>query len=123
MKFIVNRVLVALLLVTLAGTAAYAKTRNATVSFDAVTKVNGTLVKSGTYNVVFDEQTGELSVLKGGKVIAKTATRLEKREGKARHTEVQTINEGMAIELVSIAFNGSDQNVVVSRAGMQAGGN
>jgi hypothetical protein len=31
--------------------------------------------------------------------------------------------EGNETELVSITFSGSDQNLVVTKAGMQAGGN
>lgn len=121
MKFIVNRVIVAFLLVTLTGVSAFGKTK--TVSFSSDTKVNGTLIKKGTYDVVFNDQTGELSIVKNEKVIAKTATRVEKRDRKARGTEATTRMENNEIELVSITFAGSDQSLVVSKAGMQAGGN
>ena len=123
MKLIVNRVVVAFLLVTLAGAAAFAKTNMGRVSFSSDIRVNGTLVKKGEYDVRFDEKTGELSVEKDGKVVAKTAARLEKRYRKAAGTEVQTILEGINQRLVGIAFRGSDQNLVVSSAAMQAGGN
>jgi len=123
MKSIVNRVMVALLLVTLANAAAFAKSKRATVSFLMDTKVNGTLVKSGTYDVVFDEETGELSIVKGSKVIATTATRLEQRERKARSTETNTSVEGSETKLISITFGGSDQRVVVNQGGMQMGAN
>jgi len=123
MKSIVNRVMVALLLVTLANAAAFAKNKRATVSFLMDTKVNGTLVKSGTYDVVFDEETGELSIVKGSKVIATTATRLEQRERKARSTETNTSVEGNETKLISITFGGSDQRVVVNQGGMQMGAN
>lgn len=123
MKFIVNRVIVAFLLVTLASAAAFGKSKRATVSFDVDTKVNGTLLKSGTYEVVFDEQTGELSILKGSKVVAKTATRLVMRDGKGRTKEIHTVMEGDETAFVGIAFSGSEQKVLVSQAGMQAGGN
>jgi len=123
MKSIVNRVMVALLLVTLANAAAFAKSKRATVSFLMDTKVNGTLVKSGTYDVVFDEETGELSIVKGSKVIATAATRLEQRERKARSTETNTSVEGSETKLISITFGGSDQRVVVNQGGMQMGAN
>jgi hypothetical protein len=64
-----------------------------------------------------------LSIFKGAKLIAKTSARLEKRDRKARDTQVQTILEGMDQKLVSITFSGSDENLVVKEAGMQAGGN
>ena len=123
MKSIVNRVIVAFLLVTLAGVAAFGKTKKATVPFSSDFKVNGTLIKKGTYDVVFNEQTGELSIVKNEKVIVKTAARVEKRDRKARGTEAATRMEGNETELVSITFSGSDQNLVVSQAGMQSGGN
>ena len=123
MQSIINRVIVAFLLVTLTGVAAFGKTKKANVTFSSDTKVNGTLVKKGTYNVVFDDQTGELSIVKNDKVIAKTQTRVEKRDRKARTTEAATRMEGSETELVSITFGGSDQNLVVNQAGMQAGGN
>ena len=121
MKSIVNRVMVALLLVTLASAAAFAKSKRFTVSFVTDTKVNGTLVKHGEYDVVFDEKTGELSIVKGSKVVATASTRLEQREGKARSTQTNTIVDGDETRLVSITFAGRDQRVVVNQGGMQMG--
>jgi len=120
---LVNRIVVALLLVTLAGVAAFAKSRTETISFTTDVKVNGTLVKSGTYTVALDEKTGELSIRKDGKVIARTATRLEKRERKARGFEFQTRQGDMGRELAAVTFGGSDQNVLVGQASMQTSGN
>jgi len=122
MKFIINRVMVAFLLLTLAGTAAFAKSNMGTVSFSSKIKVNGTLVKKGNYDVRFDEKTGDLSIEKDGKVVAKAAARLEKRLRKATGPEVQMILDGMDQRLVAITFGGSDQNVVVNQAGILAGG-
>ena len=123
MKTWVNRMVVSLLLVTCASVAAFAKGKRATVHFSTDIKVNGTLVKSGTYDVVYDKQTGELSIEKGHKIVATTATRLEQRDRKARATEVNSLREGNDSELLSITFGGSDQRVVVNQMGMQAGGN
>jgi hypothetical protein len=123
MKFIINRVMVAFLLVTLAGAAAFAKSNTGTVSFSSNIKVNGTLVKKGNYDVRFDEKTGELTVAKDGKVVAKTAARLEKRFRKPAGNEVQTSPAGMEQILVAITFGGSNQNIVVNQDGMQAAGN
>ena len=123
MKLLINGLMVACLLVTLAGATAFGNTRKSDIAFSADTKVNGTLVKKGKYEVVFDDQSGELSIFKGAKLIAKTSARLEKRDRKARSTEVQTILDGMDQKLVSITFSGSPENVVVGQAGMQAGGN
>ncbi len=73
--------------------------------------------------MVFNEETGELSILKGRKVVAKTTARLEMRDGKARPTEIHTVKDGDETAFVAIAFSGSDQKIVVNQAGMQAGGN
>jgi hypothetical protein len=121
MKSVINRILVAVLLVTLAGTVAFAKTKMGRVSFTSAIKVNGTLVKKGDYDVTFDEMTGEVSFEKNGKVIAKAAARLEKRSRKAGGTAFETRQAEMGMELVSIAFSGSDQNVVLTQMGIQAG--
>jgi hypothetical protein len=123
MRLLFNGLMVACLLVTLAGTTAFGNTRKSNIGFSADTKVNGTLVKKGKYEVVFDDQSGELSLFKGAKLIAKTSARLEKRDQKARGTEVQTILEGMDQKLVGVTFSGSLENLVVGQAGMQAGGN
>jgi len=77
MKSVVNRIIVALLLVTMTSVAAFAKSKKTNVTFTVDTKVNETLVKSGTYEAVLNEETGELSILKGGKVVAKTATQMK----------------------------------------------
>ena len=123
MKSLINWVMVACLLVTFASATAFGNTRKSTIAFSADTKVSGTIVKKGNYEAVFDDQSGELSIFKGAKLIAKAAARLEKRDQKARGTEVQTTLEGMDQKLVSITFSGSNENVLVGQAGMQAGGN
>ena len=123
MKLLINGLMVACLLVTLAGATVFGNTRKSHIAFATDTNVNGTVVKKGQYDVVFDEQSGELSILKGTKVIVKTTARLEKRDQKARGTQVLTTLDGMDQKLVSITFNGSNENLVVGQAGMQAGGN
>src|SRR5437660_1645692 len=119
MKSIVNRVMVALLLVTLASAASFAKGKRVQVSFLTDTEVNGTLVKHGTYDVVFDEETGKLSIVKGSKIVATTTTRLEQRESKARSTETNTIVDGDETRLDSITFGGSDQRMGVNQGARQ----
>lgn len=123
MRLLINGLMVACLLVTSAGATAFGKTRKSDIAFSADTKVNGMLVKKGQYEAVFDDQSGELSIFKGAKLIAKASARIEKRDQKARRAEVQTILEGMDQKLVSITFSGSHENLVVGQAGMQVGRN
>ena len=122
MKSMINSGLVALLLVTLASTAALGKTKKGKVSFISDVKVSGTTVKRGDYDAVFDENKNELSILKSGKVIAKTSARVEQLSTKAKWTSALTSLEGNETALVGVTFAGTDQNVLVTQASMQAGG-
>ena len=123
MKVLINGLVVACLLVTLASATAFGNTKRSEIVLAADTKVNDTIVKKGKCEVVFDDKANELSIFKGAKLIAKTAVRIEKRDQKARGTEIQTAGEGMEQKLVSIAFGGSHENVVVGQGGMQGGAN
>lgn len=122
MKLIVNRVMIALLVVTFASVAAFGKTREASVTFDRATNVNGTVVKEGRYRVVYDDQTMELSILRRGKLVVKTTAKAEMRARKANGFELRTVVNGMGVDLQSLAFSGSSQNLVLDRNTMQAGG-
>src|SRR5215207_3545377 len=92
MKSVVNRIVVALLLVTMTSMAAFAKSKKTNVTFTVDTKVNETLVKSGTYEAVFNEETGELSIVKDRKVVVRTATQLKcvtAKEDRPRFTRLK----------------------------------
>ena len=121
MKSLVNRVVVAILIGTLASIFAFANDKKDTVTFPTNVKVNGTLVKKGTYEVAFNEQSGELSIMKGNKIVAKTTAKLEKRDEKARDTLIRMITTDGVDQLVSITFGGSDQNIVVNQSSAQTG--
>src|SRR5687768_2576449 len=94
MKSIVNRIVVVVMVGALASVAAFAKTHKQTVTFDNDIKVNGTVVKKGTYDVKFDDATGQLSIVKNGKVVAQTMTRLEEREKKANGFQLRSTGTG-----------------------------
>jgi hypothetical protein len=82
------------------------------VTFPSDVTVKGTPVKAGTYKLEFDSQSGELSIMKGSKVIAKTQARWEKRDAKAKQSSITTQTGGN--ELRSISFGGKDQDIVVA---------
>jgi hypothetical protein len=113
MKSFARYLFTGLLLLTLTGVVALGKTKRELVTFDSDITVNGTVVKAGTYDLRFDEQTGSLEILKGSKVVATTATHVEKRDKKARGTEIHTISNGNVDQLVSVAFSGKEENIVV----------
>ena len=101
----------ALLILAISGFAAFGKdkTKSATVTFSNDITVGGTAVKAGEYKVKFDETTNELTLMKGSKVVAKTTGTLQDRADKARATTYATRDN----QLVSIAFEGDRQDVVL----------
>ena len=100
------------------GVAAKDKTKKKTVEFTQDVTVNGTVLKAGTYDVKFNEETGELSVIKDGKVKATTTAHLEARSNEAKDTAVIIANTGGAVaEFRGITFGGSNQNVIVGGSG------
>ena len=125
MKNFLKSTFAALLICALASISIYAaaKVKTETVTFDSDTMVNGTLLKAGDYQVKFNEETGELAILKGGKVKAKTTAQLQTRSDKARNTAVRTLDKGGVAELIGVTFGGSKQDVVVSASSGTVTGN
>jgi hypothetical protein len=108
----------ALALVGSLGVTAKDKTKKKTVEFTQDVTVNGTVLKAGVYDVKFNEETGELSVIKNGKVKATTTAHLEARSSEAKDTAVIIANSGGATaEFRGITFGGSNQNVIVGGSG------
>ena len=123
MKSIVNRMLVVVLVGALTGVVALAKVHKEKVTFENDIKVNGTLVKKGTYEVKFDDATGQLSVIKQGKVIAEAMTRTEQRSKKAVDFQVRSTTSGNELQLVGITFGGSDKDIMIANSGASTSGN
>ena len=125
MKRFMKMSFVALAITALAAISAIAgdkaKVEKKMVTFTEDIMVNGTLVKKGDYEIKFDDSTGELSVIKNGKVKAKTSAHYEARSDKARSTALRTIGEGSNVELKGITFGGSDQDVIVGARGSVSG--
>jgi hypothetical protein len=117
MKTFAQRTLVALVICALATFSALAGSKDSKVKksivFSTDTMVNGKTVKAGTYKLTFDQQTGELNIADGSKIVATTTAHLEKRENRARDTVVRTVAKDNTVELVSVTFGGWDQDLVV----------
>jgi hypothetical protein len=108
----------AIALIASLGVAAKDKTKKKTVELTQDVTVNGTVLKAGTYDVKFNEETGELSIIKDGKVKATATAHLEARSNEAKDTAVILANTGGAVaEFKGITFGGSNQNVMVSGSG------
>ena len=91
------------------------------VTFPEDVTVNGTLVKAGDYEVKFDEGSNELSILKNGKVQAKTPAHVETRSEKAKNTALRTLEKGGSTELIGVTFGGSERDVMVGAGGSTSG--
>jgi hypothetical protein len=122
-----QRTLVALSLCALLAMTAFAggkdKIRREAVTFGSDIMVNGTLVKAGAYEVSFNETTGELAILKDGKVKAKTTAHYAPRNDKAGKTAVRTLVKDNVAELVGVSFGGAKQELLVGAGGGAVTGN
>lgn len=113
---LVNRLVVVALVGAIASGVAFAKEIKKEVTFAQSVEVNGTLVKQGTYDAVFDDQTNELSIVKGRKVIARAPALLGKRD-KGDHPYYITRDEGggsSRVVLVSLTLTNGNQATIVN---------
>ena len=117
MKSIVNRMLVVMLVGALTSVAAFAKVHKQRVNFDNDIKVNGTVVKKGSYDLKFDDETGQLSIVKNGKIVAQAMARTEDRQKKAGDFQLRSEVNGGETQLIGVTFGGSDKNVVITNSG------
>lgn len=117
MKSIMSRMLVVLMVGALTSVAALAKVHKHKVTFEEDIKVNGTVVKRGTYDVKFDDETNQLSILKNGKVVAQAMARLESRDKKANDFQLRSTNKDNEQQLTGVTFGGSDKDVVITEGG------
>jgi hypothetical protein len=122
MKSIMSRMLVVLMVGALTSVAALAKVHKHKVTFDQDIKVNGTVVKRGSYDVKFDDETNQLSILKNGKVVAQAMARLESRDKKANDFQLRSTNKDNEQQLTGVTFGGSDKDVVITEGGASTTG-
>lgn len=114
MKTLLNRIALAILITSLASVAVFAKAKKETLTLTAPIKVNGTLVNKGVYDLKFDDKTGELSIEKNNKVIARAATSVAKRDQKANKFELRLSGSKDDRQLTGVTFAGTDQDIVIS---------
>src|SRR5215208_7910438 len=122
MKSIVNRMVAVLMVGALTGVVAFAKVQKQKVTFENDIKVNGTLVKKGTYDVKFDDATGQLLIAKNGKTVAEATGKLETREKKANDFQLRSTVNGDETQLIGVTFGGSDKDVVITSGGASTTG-
>jgi len=122
MKSILNRVMVVLLVGALTGVVALAKVQKEKVTFESDIKVNGTLVKKGTYEVKFNDETGQLAIVKNGKTVAEAMAKVEPRAKKANDFQLRSTVNGNETQLIGVTFGGSDKDIVLSNSGTSTTG-
>ena len=123
MRSILNRVVVVLVVGALSSVVALAKVHKQKVNFASDIKVNNTLVKKGTYDVKFDDETGQFTVSKNGKVVAQSMAKTEARESKASDFQMRSTGSGDTLQLLGVTFGGQEKNVIISNNGAQSSGN
>jgi len=122
MKSIVSRMMVVLLVGALTGVVALAKVHKQKVTFESDIKVNGTLVKKGSYEVRFNDETGQLAIVKNGKTVAEAMAKVEPRTKKASDFQLRSTVNGDETHLTGITFGGSDKDIVLSNSGASTTG-
>ena len=123
MKSIVSKVVAILMVGALTGVVAFAKVHKQKVTFESDMKVGGTLVKKGTYELKFDDESGQLSISKNGKTVASAMARVEPREKKANDFQLRSTATGDELNLTGVTFGGSDKNIVITNTGATTTGN
>ncbi len=122
MKSIVSKVMAVVMVGALTSVVVFAKVHKEKVTFDTDIKVNGTVVKKGTYDVKFDDESGQLSITKNGKTVAQATAKLEQREKKANDFQLRSTVNGDETNLTGITFGGSDKNIVITSGGSSTTG-
>ncbi|HEY4425275.1 MAG TPA: hypothetical protein VGN10_13770 [Pyrinomonadaceae bacterium] len=122
MKSIVSKIGAVVMVGALTSVVAFAKVQKEKVTFDSDIKVNGTVVKKGTYDLKFDDESGQLSITKNGKVVVETMAKLEQREKKANDFQLRSTSDNGETNLIGVTFNGSDKNVVITSGGSSTTG-
>jgi hypothetical protein len=107
------RAALALALCLASAGAASAKPKTRTLTFGSDFLVGSTQVKAGTYKVTYDDKTGEVSIADKTRTLARASVKVEQR-GKAKSGwDVVLSQKGDGLALVSLAFPGDKQNLVV----------
>src|SRR5215210_3323897 len=107
------RAALALALCLAAAGAAAAKAKVKTLTFGSDFWVGSTLVKAGTYKVSYDDQAGEVSISDTSSTVARTAVKAEQRGKSKSGWDIVLAQKGGGLALVSLAFPGDKQNLVV----------
>lgn len=122
MKSMVSKMMAVLMVGALTGVVAFAKVHKQKVTFESDMKVNGTLVKKGSYEVKFDDETRQLTIAKNGKTVVQAMAKVETREKKANDFQLRSTVNGDETQLTGVTFDGSDKDIVITSGGASTTG-
>lgn len=111
-----NRLSVVVLIGVIANVVAFAKPIKKQVTFAHPVVVNGAVVKKGTYDVVFDDQTNELTIVKDRKVVARATAKLETRDGRAVYITREEGGDPTKATLLSVSLKDGKQATLVNNS-------
>ena len=114
MKKFASLVMALVVTVLFSANLALAEIKEKKVEFNRDVVVNGTVVKKGKYTVKFDDQTNEMTILKGDKVIAKSNARKGLRNVKAATTEIMVVRKDNDSVLKGIILAGDQETILLS---------
>lgn len=118
MKKLVSSLLVAFVLCPLSTVAVFAKEKSRTITFGQDFVVGETIVKAGTYKVIYNDQTNELTFAdrKTKEVVAKTKATAQSCE-KSNVMDLKWKNSSGKNVLLSITFAGDNVAIIVNGNG------
>jgi len=122
MKSMVSKMMAVLMVGALTGVVALAKVHKEKVTFENDIKVNNTLVKKGTYDLKFNDETGQVEIVKNGKTVAQAMTRIQQREKKANDFQMRSTGSGDDLQLTGFTLGGSDKDIVITSGGSSTTG-
>ena len=102
----IRRITFALVACALLGTSASAGLKKSRVNIGKDVTVGDAVIKGGDYEVTFDDQTRELKILKGRKVVARTQARFDEFKDvgkyKVAYTTVRDAQGAVLMSRVSV---------------------
>jgi len=114
-----NRIALALVACATLNVFALAGVKSRNVEFTTDVKVGSTVIKRGAYQVRFDEESGELAIVSGSKVVAKSAAKLEERQNTSRYSSLySTYKSGDGSQLLLSINMGCGHAVIGDVAAM-----
>lgn len=96
------------------------KNRKKTVTLTEAILLKDTVLEKGVYDVKFDAQKNELTLLRNGEAVAATPVTVETKAEKAAHNSMSSTDTGRGRSLTSLTFEGDRRMLVIGETGSSA---